>query len=137
MFLIKKGYNISTNGTDTHLILIDLKNKGITGSKIELICSYVDISLNKNSVSGDKSATSPGGIRIGSCALTTRGFTEPDFIKVGEILHKVITIAIKIQKENKELKKFKENLKKNGKELGEIRTEVHTLVANFDFIEFN
>lgn len=136
-YLIEKGYNLSTNGTDTHLILIDLKNKGITGSKIEFICSYVDISLNKNSVFGDKSAISPGGIRIGSCALTTRGFREKDFIKVGELLDKVIKLALEIQKENKQLKKFKENLKNYDKELDEIRGEVNSLAESFDFVEFN
>ena len=71
-----------TNGTDNHLILIDLKNKGISGSKLEHVCNLVDISINKNSVQGDKSAVNPGGVRIGTPALTTKGFKEKDFTEV-------------------------------------------------------
>ena len=62
--LINKGYNISTGGTDNHQILVNLRNKGITGSKIEQICEHVNIYINKNAVYGDKSAMSPGGIRL-------------------------------------------------------------------------
>jgi glycine hydroxymethyltransferase len=134
-YLISKGYKLATDGTDTHLILVDLKNKGVTGSKIEYICSYVDISINKNSVYGDKSALSPGGIRIGSCALTTRGFKEKDFLKIGELLDRVIGISLEIQKEGSKLSKFKENVSKFDKELDEIREEVHSLTGEFEFYE--
>jgi len=134
-YLISKGYKLATDGTDTHLILVDLKNKGVTGSKIEYICSYVDISINKNSVYGDKSALSPGGIRIGSCALTTRGFKEKDFLKIGELLDRVVGISLEIQKEGSKLSKFKENVSKFDKELDEIREEVHSLTGEFDFYE--
>ena len=64
--LIKYGYDLSTNGSDNHLILINLNNLKIKGSKIEKLCEKVNISINKNSVPGDKSAISPGGIRIGT-----------------------------------------------------------------------
>tara|TARA_B100000787_G_C16192037_1_gene298136 strand:+ start:528 stop:1841 length:1314 start_codon:yes stop_codon:yes gene_type:complete len=134
-YLISKGYKLSTDGTDTHLILVDLKNKGITGSKIEYLCSYVDISINKNSVYGDKSAISPGGIRIGSCALTTRGFLESDFIKIGELLDRVVNIALEIQKYGKQFNTFKENVSKFDEELFMIRAEVHLLTSKFDFYE--
>jgi len=78
-FFLDRGFNVLTGGTDNHLILIDLKNKDISGSKLELICDMVDISLNKNSVVGDKSAFNPGGVRIGTPALTTRGLKENEF----------------------------------------------------------
>ena len=135
-YLMERDYKLSTDGTDTHLILVNLRNKGITGSKIELICSMVDISLNKNSVFGDKSATSPGGIRIGSCALTTRGFLEEDFIKVGELLHEVIELALKVQIDHKPLKAFKNNLKNYETELEEIRNKVNSFASGFNFVEF-
>ena len=108
---LSKDYNLSTNGTDNHLILINLRNKNITGSKVEKLCEKVNISLNKNSVLGDKSATSPGGIRIGTNAVTTRGLTENDMIKVGELIHETIMLAIKIQKtsKSKSLKDFISN----------------------------
>ena len=70
---------------------------GVTGSKNRKICEYVDISINKNSVFGDTSPLSPGGIRLGTAALTTRGFKENDFIVVAKLLHRLINLAIKIQ----------------------------------------
>ena len=54
-YLIEHGYQLVTNGTDNHLILVDLRDKGISGSKVEYLCEKVDISLNKNSVFGDTS----------------------------------------------------------------------------------
>jgi glycine hydroxymethyltransferase len=97
---MNKGYKVCTNGTDNHLILIDLNPQKITGSKIEKICEYVDISINKNSVASDKSALSPCGIRLGTSALTSRGFKEEDFIKVVEFIDSVIEIALEIQKKS-------------------------------------
>ena len=95
--LKNRGYNLCTDGSDNHLVLIDLRSKKITGSKVEKICEFVDISINKNSVPGDKSALTPGGIRIGTPALTTRGLTEEDFIKVADFLDKAINIGLRIQ----------------------------------------
>ena len=97
---MNKGYKVCTNGTDNHLILIDLNTQKITGSKIEKICEYVDISINKNSVASDKSALSPCGIRLGTSALTSRGFKEEDIIKVVEFIDSVIQIALEIQKKS-------------------------------------
>lgn len=95
--LIEKGYMISTGGTDNHQILVNLKNKGITGSKIEKICEKVNISINKNAVYGDKSALSPGGIRLGTPSLTTRGMKENDMKVVANFLDESIKLAIMLQ----------------------------------------
>jgi glycine hydroxymethyltransferase len=110
------GYKIVTNGTDNHIVLWDLRPLNLTGSKMEKICEYVNITLNKNSVYGDKSAMTPGGVRIGTSALTTRGFKETDFKIIGELLHETCKLAMKIQdKEGKLLRNFEENLKSNQK----------------------
>ena len=66
-----KGNKLCTGGSDNHLILWDLRPLGLTGSKIELTCDKAHITLNKNAVCGDRSALSPGGVRIGTPALTT------------------------------------------------------------------
>ena len=95
--LIDKGYHISTGGTDNHQLLVNLRDKGITGSKIEKICEKVNISINKNAVYGDKSALSPGGIRLGTPTLTTRGMKEGDMTIVANLLDEVIKLALKIQ----------------------------------------
>ena len=95
--MMGNGYDVCTNGTDNHIVLINLRNKGITGSKVEKVCERAHISLNKNSVFGDTSALSPGGIRLGSSPLTSRDFKGEDFMVVASFLHRCIQLAIEIQ----------------------------------------
>lgn len=95
--LTSKGYKLATDGTDNHLVLWDLRPLGLTGSKMEKLFDKVHITLNKNSVHGDVSALTPGAIRIGTPAMTTRGLKEADFEKVSELLHRGIQIALEIQ----------------------------------------
>ena len=74
---IEKGYNIVSNGTDNHLLLIDLRNKNISGKKAEAVLGKADITVNKNMVPfDDKSAFVTSGIRLGVPAITTRGMQE-------------------------------------------------------------
>jgi glycine hydroxymethyltransferase len=109
--LKKYGYDISTDGTDNHIVLVNLRNKGITGSKIETICEHVNISINKNAVFGDVSPLSPGGIRLGTSAMTTRGFTTDDIKKLANILHGLIEFSLEIQeKYGKKIIDFKKAL---------------------------
>jgi len=82
--LTKRGFELVTGGTDNHLVLWDLRKHGLTGSKMEKLYEMVSISVNKNAVYGDTSALAPGGIRIGTPALTSRGFTEQDMVKVAD-----------------------------------------------------
>merc|ERR1719337_761007 len=97
--LQEKGHKLASDGTDNHLILWDLRPHGLTGSKVEKVCECASISLNKNTVPGDASALSPGGVRIGAPAMTTRGCTEEDFKKIGEFLDRCAQIALAVQKE--------------------------------------
>jgi hypothetical protein len=80
------GYNLVSGGTDNHLVLVDLKPCGVDGARVEWVLDLAHITLNKNSVAGDTSALVPGGIRIGTPALTTRGFMEADFEQVLDIV---------------------------------------------------
>lgn len=57
----------SPDGTDNHLVLLDLRPKGIDGARVERVCELASISLNKNTCPGDKSALTPGGLRLGKC----------------------------------------------------------------------
>jgi glycine hydroxymethyltransferase len=114
--LSEYGYKIVTNGTDNHIVLWDLRPLNLTGSKMEKICEFVNITLNKNSVCGDTSALSPGGVRIGTSALTTRGLLEKDFEIIAELLHETCILALSIQVESgKFLKDFENILRKNNK----------------------
>ncbi|KDE04809.1 serine hydroxymethyltransferase 1 [Microbotryum lychnidis-dioicae p1A1 Lamole] len=106
--LLEHDYKLQTNGSDNHLVLWDLRPIGLTGSKIEKICDLAHITLNKNSVPGDKSATVPGGVRVGTNALTSRSMKEPEMEVVAEFLHRAVQIALSAQKEcgSKLLKDF-------------------------------
>ena len=130
---INLGYNVCTGGTDNHIILIDLKDKNINVYKIEKICELVNISINKNSVFGDKSALSPGGIRIGTSALTTRGLKNKDFIEITYIIDELIRYAIELQK--KSGKKIKDFIKlcENDIKLNIIKSKVINFIKPFEF----
>lgn len=132
---VKLGYELSTGGTDNHLILVILRNKGLTGSKVEKICEAVNISLNKNAVPGDKSALQPGGIRIGTPALTSRGFSEADFITVANLVDEAVKIASKIQaKVGKKLKDFTVEMEKDEeKDVENLKNKVARFAQVFPF----
>merc|ERR1712061_764078 len=87
-----KGHKLASDGTDNHLVLWDLRPHGLTGSKLEKVCELSSISLNRNAVHGDASALSPGGVRIGSPAMTTRGCTTKDFQKIAGFLDRCCQI---------------------------------------------
>jgi glycine hydroxymethyltransferase len=95
--LSSMGHTIASGGTENHLVLWDLKPKGVTGSKFEKVCDAVCITLNKNCVPGDRSAITPGGVRIGAPALTTRKMVESDFDQIALFLNEALEICIKIQ----------------------------------------
>merc|ERR1712125_122075 len=102
-----KGHKLASDGTDNHLVLWDLRPHGLTGSKVEKVCECASISLNRNTVPGDVSALSPGGVRIGTPAMTTRGCKEGDFKKIAEFLDRCCQIAVRVQeKSGKKLKDF-------------------------------
>ena len=88
---ISRGYNVVSNGTDNHLMLIDLRNKNITGKDAESALVKADITANKNMVPyDDKSPFITSGIRFGTPAITTRGLVESDIKNVVEMIDKVI-----------------------------------------------
>jgi glycine hydroxymethyltransferase len=90
--LIDRGYLIVSGGTDTHLMLVDLRNKGLTGKAAEKALDVAGITVNKNTV--PKETQSPfvtSGIRIGTPAVTTRGFKEPEMHRVAELIDRVLT----------------------------------------------
>ncbi|KAK4388764.1 Serine hydroxymethyltransferase 3, chloroplastic [Sesamum angolense] len=96
--LMDLGYKLVSGGSDNHLVLVDLRPLGIDGARVEKILDMASITLNKNSVPGDKSALVPGGIRIGSPAMTTRGFGENEFISVADFIHEGVQITLEAKK---------------------------------------
>mmetsp|Transcript_9578 Transcript_9578/g.30660 ORF Transcript_9578/g.30660 Transcript_9578/m.30660 type:complete len:464 (-) Transcript_9578:400-1791(-) len=126
------GYSLATGGTDNHLVLWDLRPAGITGSKVEKICDFCQITLNKNAVPGDISALSPGGVRIGAPAMTTRGLVEADFVAVADLLHEAVQLGLSIQSSlpSKKLVDFAKALETN-EEVAALKTKVIAFAKRF------
>jgi glycine hydroxymethyltransferase len=92
--LVSKGYKIISGGTDNHMMLIDLRPKGVTGKQAEQALVRADITVNKNMVPFDtQTPMITSGIRVGSPAITSRGFKEQDCLKVVEWIDEVILNA--------------------------------------------
>lgn len=139
------GYNIVSGGTDNHLVLVDLKNRGVDGARVERVLELCGVAANKNTVPGDKSALKPGGLRLGTPAMTSRGFQPEDFRRVADIVDRAVIITQKLDKVAKEsaqakgvknpatVKAFMEYVGE-GEEISEIvllRKEVEDWVGTF------
>ena len=134
--LTNLGYRIVTGGTDNHIVLWDARSTGVTGSKLEKVLEMCHISVNKNAVVGDTSAVTPGGIRLGTPAMTTRGMKNDDMRKVAALIDRAAKVAIKVQSglESKKLVDFLQAVKGNAEvtqELSAIRADVERLATSF------
>ncbi|KAK7092739.1 serine hydroxymethyltransferase, mitochondrial-like [Littorina saxatilis] len=132
--LIKRGYKVVSGGTDNHLVLVDLKPQGTDGARVERVLELGYITVNKNTCAGDKSAMIPGGLRLGTPALTTRGFKEADFETVVELLDKGVKIAQNVMKQTKTLKEFKAYLVESNdahSQLDALKAEVQAFSKDF------
>ncbi|MBL33000.1 MAG: serine hydroxymethyltransferase [Gammaproteobacteria bacterium] len=112
--LISNGIDIVSNGTENHIVLVDLQKKGITGKDLEKLLGSVNITVNKNAVPNDPASPFvTSGIRIGTPAVTTRGFKEKEIIQVSNWISNIINDF-----DNEELQK-------------NIKEEVRNLTINF------
>eukprot|EP00732_Lithocolla_globosa_P004440 Lithocolla_globosa_v1_NODE_4098_length_1511_cov_47.152473.p1 type:complete len:472 gc:universal NODE_4098_length_1511_cov_47.152473:1428-13(-) len=135
--LIKRGHKLATDGTDNHLVLWDVRPQGLTGSKVEKVCDLAHITVNKNAVHGDTSALTPGGIRLGTPAMTSRGLLTSDFETVAEFLHRAVEISKKIQeKSGKKLVDFLAALDGNA-EIKELAKDVEAFSRKFPMPGFD
>lgn len=111
---VDKGYHIISDGTDNHLMLIDLRSKGISGKIAEETLGKADITINKNMVPFDeKSPFVTSGMRIGTAAVTTRGLVEGDMLKIVDLIDGALTHH------------------ENDSKLKEIRTEINSWMSGF------
>ncbi|ENZ01888.1 serine hydroxymethyltransferase [Clostridium thermobutyricum] len=89
--LVKKGFKLVSNGTDNHLILVDLTNKNVTGKEVENLLDKIGITLNKNTVPNEtRSPFVTSGVRIGTAAVTTKGYTTEDMKEIASIINAAI-----------------------------------------------
>ena len=117
--LSNEGFKIFSGGTDTHLMLVDLRDFNVTGKDAEASLVRSNITCNKNGIPFDtEKPMITSGIRLGSQAATTRGFGLKEFEKVGELITRVI-------------KGLSNNPEDNSKVENEVRKEVINLCSNF------
>lgn len=114
--LLTLGYTLVTGGTDNHLVLLDLKPQKVLGSKVQVLCDHTRITLNKNTVPGDASAMNPGGVRIGTPAMTSRGAQPDHFRQIARFIDEAVKLAIEIQVQSgPKLVDFTARVKENPK----------------------
>ena len=112
--LISNKIDVVTNGTQNHIVLVDLRNKNISGKDLESTLGSVNITVNKNSVPNDPASPFvTSGIRIGTPAVTTRGFKEEEIIKISNWISSIINDFDNVELQNK------------------IKKEVHNLTHEF------
>lgn len=105
--LLKQGFNLVTGGTDNHLVLIDLRNKGISGKEAQNRLEKAGITVNKNTIPFDPNPPfNPSGIRLGTPAITTRGIKEKEMKKIAFWISEVISNEKSIKKVRNEVKKL-------------------------------
>jgi len=137
--MVNMGYSVVSGGTDNHLLLVDLKPRGIDGARVESVLEKASIALNKNTVPGDKSAFVPGGIRMGSPALTSRGFNEADFETVAKFVDRGVTLAKEINEsvQGKKLVDFKAALSDSHPGIVALRKDVEAFATSFPTVGFS
>jgi glycine hydroxymethyltransferase len=132
--MLKRGYTLVSGGTDNHLMLIDLRPQQLNGAKLELILERANIVLNKNTVPGDVSAMNPGGVRVGTPAMTTRGFSAADFDATAAFIDRGVKIALAIQEKagSKKMKAWRRELAAHDwPEIAALRADVTAYVQTF------
>ena len=138
--MTSRGYSLVSGGTENHLMLVDLRPAGVDGARVEAVLELASIALNKNTVPGDKSAFIPGGIRVGTPALTSRGFEEAHWEEVAEFIHRGVQIAKELKEApttGKKLADFKVALKQPQPKIDALRADVEAFAAQFPCVGFD
>ncbi|ODV73976.1 glycine hydroxymethyltransferase SHM1 [Cyberlindnera jadinii NRRL Y-1542] len=129
--LQQKGFDLVSGGTDTHLILIDLRSKSIDGARLEAVLERINIAANKNTIPGDKSALFPSGLRVGTPAMTTRGFDNKEFDQVTEYIDRAVAIALdlKSKAQGEDARSLLANFKQLADESAEVKQLAQEVAA--------
>lgn len=130
-----RGYTVVSGGTDNHLVLVDLRPMKADGARAEKVLEAVSIAVNKNTCPGDKSALRPGGLRLGTPAITSRNMKEADTEQVVEFLHRGVTLSLDVQAQcGPTMKEFKAKLVEDPeiqKKVAALKDEVETFALKF------
>ena len=139
------GYKLAAGGTENHLMLLDLRDRGVDGARVERVMELISVAANKNTIPGDRSAMKPYGIRLGSPAMTTRSFQATDFVQAADVVDRAISLTQRLARDAHEeaasmghrnpgsFKAFRDILKE-GEDVPEItnlRKEVEDWVGSY------
>lgn len=130
------GHKLVSDGTDSHMVLVDLRAHSLDGARVEAVLEHINIACNKNSIPGDKSALTPCGIRIGTPAMTSRGFGVEHFQRVAKYIDESIKICKDVQaalpKEANKLKDFKAKVASGEvSRINELKKEIASWCQTF------
>ncbi|CAO2829932.1 unnamed protein product [Amaranthus hypochondriacus] len=129
--LLRRKCQLITGGTDNHLLLWDLRPLGLTGKNFEKVCETCHITLNKVALFGDNGTITPGGVRIGTPAMTTRGCVESDFEVIADFLVRAAQITSLVQREHgKKQECFLKGLQSN-KDIIDLRSRIEAFASQF------
>lgn len=129
--LLRRNCRLITGGTDNHMLLWDLRNFGLNGKNFEKVCELCHITLNKVTIFDDNGNITPGGVRIGTPAMTSRGCLESDFDTMAEFLLRAVQIASSIQREQRKLTQKCFKGLENNKDIVYLRARVESFAAQF------
>ncbi|XP_045817532.1 serine hydroxymethyltransferase 6-like [Trifolium pratense] len=129
--LLRRKCRLVTGGTDNHLILWDLRPLGLTGKFYETVCEACHITLNKIAIFGDNGTIIPGGVRIGTPAMTSRGCLETDFETMADFLFRAAQIANMLQREHGKLQKTISKVLESNRDILELRARVEAFATQF------
>ena len=130
------GCKLVADGTDSHMVLLDLRPQALDGARCEAVLEQVNIACNKNAIPGDKSALTPYGIRVGAPAMSTRGMGEEDFKRIAGYIVTCIGICkdvqAKLPKEANKLKDFKAKVASGEvQEINDLKKEIAAWAGTF------
>lgn len=129
--LLRRKCRLVTGGTDNHLLLWDLTPLGLVGKNYEKVCEVCRITINKSAIFGENGCISPGGVRIGTPAMTSRGCLEADFETIAEFLSRAAQITRNVQREHGKFPRdFLKGLR-NNKDIAELQIRVEAFASQF------
>lgn len=136
--LINRGVDVVSGGTENHMLLIDLRKKGIDGSRAEHMLNSLNVIVNKNTLLGDVSAQKPSGIRVGSPPMTTRGCAEKDFTQIASFIAQALQWATSINNPSNKLSHYKalcDDLLKTNENAKSLKAEIESFSLKLPFYD--